>query len=98
MEERRSRWKAFFTRSILAGPVIKADNRLCALGQALKRQHGNCITLVRIVIAPTAISPPYFNRLVLKQTDSTLSVNCMIKGARPSDTQVPMMPGSSFIF
>ena len=31
--------------------------------------------------------------------DPTLGkLTFMIKGARPSDTQVPMMPGSSFIF
>ena len=42
------------------------------------------MTLVRIVIAPTAISPPYLRSDVLKQTEMTLSLACMIKDAAPS--------------
>ena len=39
----------------------------------------NCITLVRMVIAPTAISPPYFKREELKQMEIMLSLDCIIK-------------------
>ena len=42
------------------------------------------MTLVRIVIAPTAISPPYFSREELKHTDITLSLACIINAAVPS--------------
>ena len=45
------------------------------------------MTLVRMVIAPTAMSPPYLRREVLKQTEMTLSLACMIKDAAPSATQ-----------
>ena len=44
------------------------------------------MTLVRIVIAPTAISPPYFSREELKHTDITLSLACIINAAVPSAT------------
>jgi len=44
----------------------------------------NCITLVRIVIAPTATSPPYLSSEELKHTEITLSLDCMIKAALPS--------------
>ena len=44
----------------------------------------NCITLESIVIAPTARSPPYFSKDVLKDTMSMLSVDCMMKGDSPS--------------
>ena len=37
-----------------------------------------------MVMAPTATSPPYFRREVLKQMFRMLSVNCMTKGAAPS--------------
>ena len=47
----------------------------------------NCMTLARMVIAPTARSPPYWRRLVLKQTLRMLSVNCMIKGDTPRARQ-----------
>lgn len=47
----------------------------------------NCITLVRIVIAPTAVSPPYFSREELKQIFRILSVDCITKGLNPSSTQ-----------
>ena len=44
----------------------------------------NCITLDRMVMAPTAISPPYFSREELKHIFSMLSVDCMINGDSPS--------------
>ena len=47
----------------------------------------NCITLVRMVMAPTAISPPYRSRDELKQTVTILSLDCMIKAASPSAIQ-----------
>ena len=43
----------------------------------------NCITLDKIVIAPTAKSPPYFNNDELKHNIKTLSVACIAKGATP---------------
>ena len=46
----------------------------------------NCITLERIVMAPTAISPPYLSRDELKQTDITLSLDSITNEARPSAT------------
>ena len=64
--------------------IVKADDRLRALCEPPQRQHGKLHDAGRIVIAPTAVSPPYFNRLVLKLMDSALSVNCMINGASPS--------------
>ena len=51
----------------------------------------NCITLAKIVIAPTAISPPYLCREVLKQTDRRLSVDCIIKGETPSAKTGPII-------
>lgn len=42
-----------------------------------------CIILVSMVMEPTAKSPPYFCREVLKQMLTKLSVLCMIKGDRP---------------
>ena len=47
----------------------------------------NCMTLVKMVMAPTAISPPCFRSEDLKQTEITLSLACMIKVAMPSATQ-----------
>ena len=44
----------------------------------------NCITLESIVIAPTAISPPYLRREELKHTDIILSLDCITNAARPS--------------
>ena len=44
----------------------------------------NCIAVTRMVIAPTAKSPPYFRSEVLKHTVIILSVNCIIKGESPS--------------
>ena len=38
-------------------------------------------------MAPTAMSPPYFSREELKQTESTLSLACMMKVAMPRATQ-----------
>ena len=58
----------------------------------------NCITLVRMVMAPTATSPPYFKSEELKQTAITLSVDCMIKVAAPNATQGRMIPGFRFRF
>ena len=47
----------------------------------------NCMTLYKIVMAPTASVPPYLSRETLKQMEMTLSVNCMIKGDAPKNTQ-----------
>ena len=47
----------------------------------------NCMTLVRIVMAPTAMSPPYLKREELKHTEMTLSLACMMNGARPRARQ-----------
>ena len=46
----------------------------------------NCIMLDRIVIAPTARSPPYFCRDILKQMFNRLSVLCIINGDTPRAT------------
>ena len=45
------------------------------------------MTLDKIVIAPTAIVPPYFFRETLKQIVKTLSVNCIINGDKPKKMQ-----------
>ena len=58
----------------------------------------NCMTLVRIAMAPTAISPPYLWRDVLKQTEITLSVNCMMNGETPSPMLGRMTGAESFRF
>ena len=55
-----------------------------------KGSIANCITLVRIVIAPTAISPPYFNNEELKQTWMTLSLDCITKVESPRARQGKM--------
>ena len=47
----------------------------------------NCMMLVSTVMAPTAMSPPYFSREELKHTAMRLSVDCMMKGDRPSARQ-----------
>ena len=47
----------------------------------------NCITLVRMVIAPTAMSPPYLSSEELKQTEMMLSVLCMMNVDSPSARQ-----------
>ena len=47
----------------------------------------NCMTLERMVMVPTAISPPYLRREVLKQTEMTLSLACIMKAERPRATQ-----------
>ena len=57
----------------------------------------NCMTLVRMVIAPTATSPPYFNRDELKQTEMMLSLACMTNVAVPRATQGRMTDFFSFI-
>ncbi len=57
----------------------------------------NCIMLERTVIAPTAISPPYFSREELKQTASRLSVDCMINGESPRARLGRNTLGTSFI-
>ena len=57
----------------------------------------NCITLVIIVIAPTAISPPYLRSDELKQTEITLSLLCIIKVARPRATHGKTSYASIFI-
>lgn len=46
----------------------------------------NCMTDESIVIAPTAILPPYFNRDELKHTMITLSLACITNGDIPSAT------------
>ena len=55
----------------------------------------NCMALVKIVIAPTAISPPYFNREELKQMEIMLSLDCMTKVAAPSATHGRITDGVS---
>jgi len=45
------------------------------------------MTLVRMVMAPTARSPPYFSREELKHTKMTLSLACMTKEDDPSAMQ-----------
>ena len=47
----------------------------------------NCMTLDRMVMAPTARSPPYFSREALKHTEMTLSLACMMNAAVPRATQ-----------
>ena len=47
----------------------------------------NCITLDKMVIAPTAKSPPYFWREALKQTEITPSVDCITNGDMPKAKQ-----------
>ena len=44
----------------------------------------NCMTLVRMVMAPTAMSPPYLSKEELKQMEMTLSLACIMKVDRPS--------------
>ena len=56
------------------------------------------MTLVIIVMAPTAISPPYFNREVLKHTEMMLSVNCIIKGDTPRPMLGRIMAADNFRF
>ena len=56
------------------------------------------MTVVKIVMAPTAVSPPYLNKDVLKQTAITLSVNCMMNGEIPNARQGRMICDSSRIF
>ena len=53
----------------------------------------NCITLERMVMAPTAMSSPYFRSEVLKQTEMTLSLACITKAERPRATQGRMSFG-----
>ena len=47
----------------------------------------NCMTLEAIVIAPTAMSPPYFSSDELNESTSRLSVDCNDEGAKPSARQ-----------
>ena len=58
----------------------------------------NCMTLERIVMAPTAMSSPYFSREALKHMEITLSLACMINVAVPSATQGRMSFGASRMF
>ena len=51
----------------------------------------NIMTLVRIVMAPTAISPPYFRREELKHTEIMPSLLCIMKVEVPSPTQGRIM-------
>ena len=46
----------------------------------------NCITLVQMVMAPTATSPPYFSKEELKHTEIMLSLACITKGESPNAT------------
>ena len=57
-----------------------------------------CMILVRMVMEPTAKSPPYFCREVLKQMLSRLSVLCIINGDRPSARTGIRIPLEIFIF
>lgn len=47
----------------------------------------NCMMLVSTVMAPTAMSPPYWYSDALKHTAIRLSVDCMINGDMPSARQ-----------
>ena len=60
----------------------------------------NCMTLERMVMAPTARSPPYLSSEKLKQTEITLSLACMIKAAAPKAMQGSSRrkPGKRFSF
>ena len=58
----------------------------------------NILTLVIMVIAPTATSPPYLERLVVKLMDKILSVDNITKVEIPSAKDGPNIFGSSFIF
>ena len=58
----------------------------------------NCIMLVRIVIAPTAISPPYFSSDELKQTEITLSLACIMNVDSPNATQGSTSFGAAMRF
>ena len=40
----------------------------------------SCMMLMSTVMAPTAMSPPYFSREELKQTEMRLAVDCVMKG------------------
>jgi hypothetical protein len=47
----------------------------------------SCMTLVSTVIAPTAVSLPYFSKDELKHTAIRLSVDCMMNGDNPRARQ-----------
>ena len=49
-------------------------------------------------MAPTAVSPPYFNREELKQTEITLSLACITKEDSPRARLGNMIRGISRIF
>ena len=49
-------------------------------------------------MAPTAMSPPYLSSDVLKLTDIMLSLDCIMKAARPSARQGSMTSASRRIF
>ena len=52
----------------------------------------NCMMLESTVIAPTAMSPPYFSSEELKHTVMRLSVDCMMKGEAPRARAAPRTP------
>ena len=53
---------------------------------------------MRIVIAPTAMSPPYFSSDELKHTEITLSLACMMNVASPSAMHGSIMRGAKRMF
>ncbi len=81
--------KAFFNDLSVFCTVIIAQDWLCTLSQTLQWQSiANCMTLVRIVMAPTAISPPYFSReRVETYRDDTLTSLHDKCGKPESDTR-----------
>lgn len=50
------------------------------------------MTELQIVAAPTAASPPNSFRLAFSVICTRLSVDCMIKGAKPSASTLPITP------
>ena len=51
-----------------------------------------------MVMAPTAISPPYLRREELKHINRTLSVICIIKGEAPRAIEFPRILRSGTMF
>ena len=58
----------------------------------------SCMMLMSTVMAHTAMSLPYFSREELKHTEIRLSVDCMMKGARPRARQGRNTDGTGFRF
>ena len=63
-----------------------------------KGSMANCMTLERMVMAPTAMSSPYFSSEELKHMEITLSLACMMKVAVPSATQGKIRAGRKRTF